>query len=67
VKFVREPVAVAGTSITNCVPFVIEAIVAFAGIFDPETTIPTIKSDVLGTVTVVEPLVVLTPDTMAAP
>jgi hypothetical protein len=46
---------------------VIEAIVAFTGMFVPETTIPTIKSDVLGTVTVVEPLVVLTPDTIAPP
>ncbi len=66
-KFVREPVPDAGTSITNCVPFVIEAIVAFTGIFAPETTIPTIKSAVLGTFTVVELFVVLTPDTIAPP
>jgi hypothetical protein len=43
VKLVIAAVPVAATSITNCVPFVIEEIVAFAGMFVPETSIPTIN------------------------
>jgi hypothetical protein len=61
------PVAVAATSITNWVPFVMEEIVAFVGMFVPETTIPTIKFDVLGTVTVVELTVVFTPEEKTPP
>jgi hypothetical protein len=67
VKFVIAAVPVAATSITNCVPFVIEEIVAFAGMFVPETIIPTTKSAVLGTVTVVDPFEVFTPDVNAPP
>jgi hypothetical protein len=51
-------VAVAAALITNCVPFVIDAIVAPAGIPVPLIAIPAAKPAVLATVTVVPPLVV---------
>lgn len=67
VKFVMAPVEVAATSITNWVPLVIEATVALVGMFVPETTMPASRFAVLGTVTVVEPFVVFTPDVKDPP
>jgi hypothetical protein len=65
VKTRPVPVAVAAALITNCVPFVTDAINAPVAIPDPLTPIPANNPVVLDTVTVVLPVVVDIPLTVA--